>query len=174
MRKLVLTASGISRGEPTQGAIGVVLADSQGKTLVQLGKTLGKASKETAEYKALLEGLRVAMEYQPQELVVFVESQQLANQILGVLPPREPALQHLNRQVQETLQKFSRWRVSFVDEEVCRPARRLAEQAIYEERRTERERALTLQDIQSLLESLSLEELRKVLQFLQTLQAGKG
>lgn len=114
------------------------------------------------------------MEYQPQELVVFVESQQLANQILGVLPPREPALQHLNRQVQETLQKFSRWRVSFVDEDVCRPARRLAEQAIYEERRTERERALTLQDIQSLLESLSLEELRKVLQFLQTLQAGKG
>ncbi len=174
MRKLVLTASGVARGEPAQGAIGVVLTDGQGKVLVRLGKTVGRASKEVAEYKALLEGLRVATQYQPQELVVFVESQGLANQILGVLPPREPALQYLTRQVQESLQQFPRWRVSYVDEDVCRAARRLAEQALHHERQAERERSALRQEILAILDLLSLEELRKILNFLQGLQATKG
>jgi ribonuclease HI len=174
MRKLVLTASGIVRGEPAQGAIGIVLTDSQGKNLVQMGKTLGKASKEAVEYRALLEGLRLAMQYQPQEIVVFVENQQLANQILGVLPPREPAIQHLNRQVQELLQQFPRWRVSYVDEDACRLARRLAEQALYKERQTERERETIRQEILTALDLLSLEDLRKTLSFLQSLQAPKS
>ena len=174
MRKLVLTTSGIARGEPAQGAIGIVLTDSQGKNLVQMGKTLGKASKEAVEYKALLEGLRLAIQYQPQELVVFVESQRLANQILGVLPPREAAIQHLNRQVRELLQQFPRWRVSYVDEDACRLARRLAEQALHRERQTEREREAIRQEILTALDLLSLEDLRKTLGFLQSLQGTKG
>lgn len=174
MRKLVLTTSGIARGEPAQAAIGVVLTDSQGKNLVQLGKTIGKALKEMAEYKALMEGLRVAAQYQPEELLVFVENQQLANQILGVLPPREPTIQYLNRQVQEFLQQFPRWRVAYVDEDVCRQARRLAEQALYRERQAEREREAVRQEILSALDLLTLEDLRKTLSFLQSLQATKG
>ncbi len=152
----------------------MVLTDSQGKNLVQLGKTIGKALKEMAEYKALMEGLRVAAQYQPEELLVFVENQQLANQILGVLPPREPTIQYLNRQVQEFLQQFPRWRVAYVDEDVCRQARRLAEQALYRERQAEREREAVRQEILSALDLLTLEDLRKTLSFLQSLQATKG
>lgn len=174
MRKLVLTTSGIARGEPAQAAIGVVLTDSQGKNLVQLGKTVGRAPKEVAEYKALVEGLRVASQYQPQELLVFVENQQLANQILGILPPREPTIQYLNRQIQELLQQFPRWRVAYVDEDVCRQARRFAEQALYRERQAEREREAVRQEILSALDLLSLEDLRKTLSFLQSLQTTKS
>ncbi|MCS7240031.1 MAG: reverse transcriptase-like protein [Candidatus Bipolaricaulota bacterium] len=174
MRKLVLTVSGIARGDPAQAAIGVVLADKQGKVLAHIGKTLGKGSQETAEYKAILEGLRLAAQYQPEEVVVFVDSQQIANQILGVLPPREPALQYLNRQVQDGLRQFPRWRVSYVDQDVCRVARRLAEQALYEERQVERERSLLRQEILSALDLLSLDELRRTLSFLQSLQATRS
>lgn len=174
MRKLVLTTSGVARGEPAQGAIGIVLTDGQGKTLVQTGKTVGRVSKEVAEYKALLEGLRLAAQYRPQELVVFVENQELANQILGVLPSREPALQYLARQVQESLQQFVRWRVSYVDEDVCRRARRLAEQALHQERQAERERNALRQEIFAILDLLSLDDLRKILNFLQSLQATKS
>lgn len=173
MRKLVLTASGVARGDPAQTAIGVVLTDKQGKVLAHLGKTVGRGSQETAEYKAILEGLRLATHHQPEEVVVFVDSQQIANHILGVLPPREPALQHLNRQVQDVLRQFPRWRVSYVDEDVCRLARRLAEQALHEERQMERERALIRQEILSFLDLLSLEELRQALNFLQSLQASR-
>ncbi len=174
MRKLVLATSGVVRGDPPQAAIGVVLTDTQGRALAQIGRTVGRASPEAAAYKALLAGLQVASQHQPQELVAFVDSQQLANQVLGVLPPREPALQYLNRRVQEGLQAFPRWRVSYVDEDVCRPARRLAEQALFEERQTERERATLCQEILFLLDLLPLEELRKVLGFLQSLHASKG
>lgn len=174
MRKLVLATSGVVRGEPPQAAIGVILTDAQGRSLAQLGRTVGRASQAAAEYKALLEGLKLASHHQPQELVAFVDSQQLANQVLGVVPPREPALQYLNRRVQEGLQAFPRWRVSYVDEDVCRPARRLAEQALFEERQAERERAAVCQEITYILGLLPLEELRKVLSFVQGLQVSKG
>ncbi len=174
MRKLVLAVSGVARGDPPQAAIGVVLTDQGGRPLAQAGKALGRTTREVAQYKALLDGLSLAGQHQAQELVVFVESQHLANQILGVFPPREPALQHLNRQVQESLHQFPRWRVSYVDEDACRPARRLAEQALFEERQAERERAILREEVLSFLGSLSLEELRRVLNFLQSLQASKG
>jgi ribonuclease HI len=174
MRKLVLTVSAVARGELSCAAIGVILTDSQGKALAQLGKTLGRASQEVAEYKSILEGLKLASQHQPQELVVFVDSHQVANQILGVVLPREPVLQHLNRQTQEALRQFPRWRVGYVDEEVCRPARRLAEQALHEERQAERERVALRQEILALLDRLSLDELRRAAGLLQTLQMSKG
>lgn len=174
MLKLVLATSGVARGDPPQAAIGVILTDAQGRSFAKLGRTVGRASQAVAEYKALLEGLELASHHQPQELVAFVDSQQLANQVLGVVPPREPALQYLDRRVQEGLQVFPRWRVSYVDEDVCRPARRLAEQALFEERQSERERAAMRQKIFLILDVLSLEELHKVLNFAQSLQMSKG
>jgi hypothetical protein len=61
-----------------------------------------------------------------------------------------------------------------VDEDACRLARRLAEQALYKERQTERERETIRQEILTALDLLSLEDLRKTLSFLQSLQAPKG
>jgi hypothetical protein len=103
-----------------------------------------------------------------------LESRTVTNQILGHVSPREPSIQNLNRQVQEILRKFPRWRVSLVDPEVCRPARRLAEQALFEETRAERERAILRQEILSLVDALPVEELRRALSLLQSLQAAKG
>jgi ribonuclease HI len=174
MRKLVLTVAGVARGESSQAAIGVILSDTQGRILERWGSPIGRATEEVAEYKALLEGLRRALPHQPGEIVVFLESRTVTNQILGHVSPREPSIQNLNRQVQEILRKFPRWRVSFVDPEVCRPARRLAEQALFEETRVERERAILRQEILSLVDALPVEELRRALSLLQSLQAAKG
>ncbi len=174
MRKLVLTVAGVVRGESSQAAIGVILSDTQGKVLERLGSPIGRATEEVAEYRALLEGLKRALLHQPGEIVVFLENRTVTNQILGNLSPREPAIQNLNRQVQEILRQFPRWRVSFVDPEVCRPARRLAEQALFEETKAERERAILRQEILSLVDDLSVEELRRALSLLQSLQAAKS
>lgn len=174
MRKLVLTVAGVARGEASQAAIGVILSDAQGRVLERLGSPIGRATEEVAAYKALLEGLRRALSHQPGEIVVFLESRAVTNQILGNISPREPAIQSLNRQVQEILRQFPRWRVSFVDPEVCRPARRLAERALFAETKAERERAILRQEILSLVEAMPLEELRRALSLLQSLQATKG
>jgi len=174
MRKLVLTVAGVARGEASQAAIGGILSDTQGRILERFASPIGRATEEVAEYKALLEALKRALPHQPGEIVVFLENRTVANQILGNLSPREPSLQNLNRQVQEILRQFPRWRVSFVDQEVCRPARRLAEQALFAETKAEREKAILRQEIVSLVDALPVEALRRALSFLQSLQATKG
>jgi ribonuclease HI len=98
MRKLVLTVAGVARGESSQAAIGVILSDTQGRILERWGSPIGRATEEVAEYKALLEGLRRALPHQPGEIVVFLESRTVTNQILGHVSPREPSIQNLNRQ----------------------------------------------------------------------------
>ncbi|MEN3010705.1 MAG: reverse transcriptase-like protein [Candidatus Bipolaricaulaceae bacterium] len=170
MRKLFLSAGGAARGEPAVAAIGVVLTDPQGRVLERLGKCIGRANAEVAEYRAILEGLRLALQRQPEELVLFSDNHQVVNQLCGALSPRDPAVQHLNKLAQELLRRFPRARVSYVDPEANRPARRLAELALHEERRHERERQLLRQEILALLEELSLEDLRRVHGFLLSFQ----
>ncbi len=162
MRKLFLSTGGAARGEPSLAAIGVVLTDPQGRVLGRLGRCIGRATPEVAEYRALLEGLRLALERQPEELVVFSDNHQVVNQLQGILPPRDPAVQHLNKLAQDLLRRFPRARVRYVDHEVNRAARRLAEQALQEERRAERERQSLRQEILAILDTFSLEDLRRV------------
>lgn len=171
MRKLFLSAGGAARGEPALAAIGVVLTDPQGRVLERLGKCIGRATQEVAEYRAILEGLRLALERQPTELVVFSDNHQVVNQLNGTLSPRDPAVQHLNKLAQDLLRRFPRARVNYVDHEVNRVARRLAEQALHEERRAERERQFLRQEILALLDAFSLEDLRRVHSFLLSLQS---
>jgi len=174
MRKLFLSAGGAARGDPAVAAIGVVLSDPQGRVLERLGKCIGRATPEVAEYRAILEGLRLALQRQPEELVLFTDNHQVVNQLNGTLSPRDPAVQHLNKLAQELLRRFPRARVNYVDHEVSRAARRLAEQALQEERRTERERQILRQEILALLDALSLEDLKRVHAFLLSFQSEKA
>lgn len=174
MRRLFLSAGGAARGEPTVAAIGVVLTDHQGRVLERFGRCIGRATAEVAEYRAILEGLRLALPRQPEELVVFSDNHQVVNQLNGALSPRDPAVQHLNKLAQELLRRFTRARVSYVDHEVNRLARRLAEQALHEERRMERERQLMRQEILAILETFSLEDLRRVHSFLLSLHSERS
>lgn len=104
-----------------------------------MGKCTGRASEEVAEYRAILEGLRLALQRQPDELVLFTDDHQVVNQLHGVLSPRDPAVQHLNELAHELLWRIPRAQVSYADTEVNRAARRLAEQVLLEERCAERE-----------------------------------
>lgn len=174
MRKLFLSAGGAARGDPAVAAIGVVLSDPQGRVLERLGKCIGRATPEVAEYRAILEGLRLALQRQPEELVLFTDNHQVVNQLSGTLSPRDPAVQHLNKLAQELLRRFPRVRVNYVDHEVSRAARRLAEQALHEERRTERERQILRQEILALLDELSLEDLKRVHAFLLSFQSERA
>lgn len=172
MRKLFLSAGAAVRED--LAAIGVVLADPQGRALEKLGKCIGRAAPEVAEYRAILEGLQLALQHEPAELVIFTDNHRVMNQLCGASSPRDPAVRHLNKMAQEFLERFPRARVNYVDHEVNRAARRLAEQALYEERRAQRERELLRRDILAVLEEFSLEELRRVLSFLHSLRAERS
>ncbi len=162
MKKLFVHVDGSSRGNPGEASVGVVITDEKGRVIQQVGKVIGRTTNNVAEYKALIEGARLAVQHAPDDVVFLTDSQLLANQINGVYKVREPHLAHLNRLALEALSRLPKWRVNFVEREGNNSAHRLAEAAFFERNRQERERSQLLREIGILIESLPLEELRKV------------
>ena len=170
MRKIFVNVDGSSRGNPGESSIGVLVTDDKGQVLEQISKLIGRGTGNVAEYKALLEGIRVSTELAPEEAVFLTDNQLVANQVNGFYQAREPHLDLLNRQVLDMLARLPRWRMNFVDREVNNPAHRLAEQAFRERSRQERERVDLIQGIGYLLEDMPVEDLRRLVAYARSLR----
>ena len=59
-RTLVLHVDGGARGNPGPAAIGVVISDPDGSVIEELAETIGTATNNEAEYRALIRGLERA------------------------------------------------------------------------------------------------------------------
>lgn len=171
MRKIFVNVKGSSRGNPGESSIGVLITDDKGQVLEQLAKLVGRGTKDVAEYKALIEGIRLAIGLAPGEAVFLTDNQLVANQVNGFYQVREPHLDLLNRQALDLLAKLPRWRVNYVERESNHPAHRLAEQAFRERNRLERERTDLTREIHYLLEDLSVEDLRRLLAHVRSLRS---
>jgi len=174
VRKLFVYVSGVSRGNPGEAAVGIVLTDEQGHLVEEAAQLIGRATAPVAEYKALIEGVRRAAAYSPDETVFLTDSPAVANQINGISQPREPHLQYLNQLALELLGKLGSWRVNYVDREANGSAHRLAERAFRQRVMSERERTRAIRDIEASLQTLSLEQLHKLQGFIQRLRASSS
>ncbi|MBC7221030.1 ribonuclease HI family protein [Candidatus Bipolaricaulota bacterium] len=170
MRKIFVNVDGSSRGNPGESAIGVLVTDDKGQVLDQVSKLIGRATNNVAEYKALLEGIRLAIELSPDETVFLTDNQLVANQVNGFYQVREPHLELLNRNALDLLARLPRWRVNFVEREINHAAHRLAEQAFRERTRQERERNDLLREIGHLLDGLSVDDLRRLAAHMRSLR----
>ncbi len=170
MVKLFVNVNGAARGSPGEAAIGVVLADERGQVVEECGERVGRAPYNAAGYKALIEGARRAIAYSPEEVVFFTDNQRVANQVNGLTPVREPHLQHLLHSVVGLLEQLPSWRVNCVEPDANRTAHRLVEQAFRERAREERERHALCQQVEVVLRTLSVDELRKVLAYVRSVR----
>jgi ribonuclease HI len=72
-RNYLLNADGSGTGtinNPAQGAIGVVLRDPDGQLIAEISKRIGPAINTVAEYRALIEGLKLARSHGIQRIRV--------------------------------------------------------------------------------------------------------
>ncbi len=60
--RLTLEFDGGSRGNPGPAGIGIVIRSEDGTALVTLGRFIGHATNNVAEYRALIEALKKATE----------------------------------------------------------------------------------------------------------------
>ena len=78
----ILFFDGACRGNPGPMAIGVVLMKN-GKRLGELSKRIGTGTNNIAEWRALIEGLKLAMAHGCKQLQVCGDSQHVIKQIKG-------------------------------------------------------------------------------------------
>lgn len=112
--KLVVHVDGGARGNPGPAAIGVVVSDSGGGTVEELGEPIGETTNNVAEYRALLRGLERARALGAEEVEVVGDSELVAKQINGQYKVKHAGLKPLHAEALQALGGFDRWRVRTV------------------------------------------------------------
>lgn len=105
---LHLYTDGGSRGNPGQAAIGCVLEDpARGEVVREHYERIGVETNNVAEYRALIEGLKLAQRYHPNRLVCFLDSELIVKQLNGEYRVKMPALKSFVDEIGELIQLFS-------------------------------------------------------------------
>jgi ribonuclease HI len=94
--RATLYTDGGSRGNPGPAAYAYVLETGDGTVLDARGETIGVATNNVAEYRALLEGLEAAVRAGVDELVVVSDSELLVKQMRGEYKVKNAALRELS------------------------------------------------------------------------------
>lgn len=116
IEKVVVHVDGGSRGNPGPAAIGVVVADADGTVLEEVAETIGVASNNVAEYRAVLKGIERAAALEARELELVNDSELVAKQLNGEYKVKHPAMRPLYDEAIGALKTgFSgRWRIRTV------------------------------------------------------------
>ena len=94
--KARLSTDGGARGNPGPAAYGYVLEADDGTVLDARGEAIGVATNNVAEYRALSQGLRRAVELGVDEVEVVSDSELLVKQMRGEYRVKNEALRALS------------------------------------------------------------------------------
>ncbi len=94
--KAKLSTDGGARGNPGPAAFAYVLEAEGGAVLAAHGETIGVATNNVAEYRALVAGLAHAVELGVDELEVVSDSELLVKQMRGEYRVKNAALRELS------------------------------------------------------------------------------
>ena len=128
--KAVVHVDGGARGNPGPAATGVVIESPDGAVLYAGGETIGVATNNVAEYRALLAGLEHARELGVTDLEVLGDSALVVNQVNGTWRIKEPHLRPLREEAVRALAGFDRWKLRHVPRAKNADADALVNQAL--------------------------------------------
>jgi ribonuclease HI len=106
MERLTLEFDGGSRGNPGPAGIGVVIRAADGTTLVTLGRFIGRATNNVAEYKALIAALEKAKELGAKQIQIRGDSELIVKQMRGEYRVKNPDLRELYEEAQSLIREF--------------------------------------------------------------------
>jgi ribonuclease HI len=129
-RRLIVSADGAARGNPGPAGMGVVVSDDRGRTVAEVGEGIGEATNNVAEYRAAIEGLRIAAERGARAVVLRSDSRLLVEQLSGRYRVKAPTLQRLHEEARGLLARFGQVTIEHVPREFNSEADRLANKGI--------------------------------------------
>jgi ribonuclease HI len=128
--KAKLSTDGGARGNPGPAAFGYVLETDDGTVLAAHGETIGVATNNVAEYRALVEGLRKAGELRVDEVEVVSDSELLVRQMSGDYKVKNEVLRRLYQEAIELADRFEKVTYTAVRREHNELADRLVNEAL--------------------------------------------
>ena len=120
---------GASRGNPGPASVGYVLVDDSG-IVAEGGETIGTATNNQAEYKALIRAVEVARDYGFDDAHIRGDSELIVKQVRGEWDTNDPELRENRVRVRELLTDFDDWQIEHVPREINDRADELANDAL--------------------------------------------
>jgi len=108
---LSLEFDGGSRGNPGPAGIGVVVRATDRTPLVTLGRFIGKATNNVAEYRALITAMEEALKLGARKIVIRGDSELIIKQMRGEYRVKHPDMKALYDRAQSLLDEFSEHRI---------------------------------------------------------------
>jgi ribonuclease HI len=130
MSRVTVNVDGGARGNPGPAAIGVVVRDGGGEVLEEVGETIGEATNNVAEYKALLRGIELAAAQGADEVELIGDSELVVRQVEGKYKVKNAGIKPLNAEVKRALADFASWSIRHVRRSENGDADRLVNQAL--------------------------------------------
>jgi ribonuclease HI len=128
--KVVVNFDGGSRGNPGPAAIAVVATDQAGDELAERSETIGDATNNVAEYRALLLAIELAKELDGDEVELVGDSKLIVEQVAGNWKVKQEHLRPLHRRARSELEDFARWSIRHVKRDQNDRADELLNQAL--------------------------------------------
>src|SRR5437588_340658 len=103
---ITIAFDGGSRGNPGPAGIGVVLRAQDGTPLVTLGRFIGRATDNVAEYRALIAALEKAKELGARKIRIRGDSELIVRQMRGEYRVKNPDLRELYDEAKHLYHQF--------------------------------------------------------------------
>lgn len=130
VKEVKLFCDGGSRGNPGPSAGGFVILDMDANILQSSGKYLGITTNNQAEYHSLKGGLEAAQRMQVQIVHVFMDSQLVVNQMLGIYKIKNRDLWPIHQAIKELVTHFKKVNFSHVPRELNKQADAMVNEAL--------------------------------------------
>ena len=127
---LVVNVDGGARGNPGPAAIAAVITDPDGEVVEERAESIGPATNNVAEYRALLLGIERARALGADEIELVGDSELVVKQVRGEYRVKDAALKELHNRVRQKLERFDDWSIRHVRREDNEHADRLVNETL--------------------------------------------
>jgi ribonuclease HI len=112
--KVVVNVDGGSRGNPGPAGSAAVATDASGEVLAERSETIGVATNNVAEYRALLLGVQLAKELSADEVEFIGDSKLIVEQVKGNWKVKQEHLRPLHTKSRDALRDLPKWTIRHV------------------------------------------------------------
>lgn len=125
LKKAVVNFDGSARPNPGRMKIGAIIR-MNGKE-ERISKEMGWGTNNMAEYLALIEALKKALEMGAEEVEIYGDSTLVIEQLRGNYRVRDEKMKKLYAEVIKLLSKFQNWTANWIPEELNKTAHDLSQ-----------------------------------------------
>jgi ribonuclease HI len=130
VKKVVIHADGVSKGNPGVAAIGATIKDEKGKLITSISRRIGWATNNQAEYIAIIAALEEAVRLGARQVELNSDSELVVRQINGRYRVKKDTLRLLYENVMQLKSRLENFKIKHIPRERNREADKLANRAL--------------------------------------------